>query len=128
LDGFQKATEANLQFQQDMYKKWSSLWPGMPGYQNIPAEQAQKFQKKWAEFVSDLLKRQGEFVEVQFKKGLQNFETFFQLGEIKSAEELHTKSKELWLQCFDSLRQAYEFQINDFQKAIGKWFELAAKP
>jgi hypothetical protein len=128
VEGFQKATEANLQFQQDMYKKWMSLWPGVPMYQDIPAEQAQKFQKKWGEFVSDLIKRQGEFIDAQFKHGVQNVEKVFEFGEIKSPEELRAKSLDLWQQCFESLRQAYEAQIKDFQKATGKWFDLVTKP
>jgi hypothetical protein len=128
FDGFQKATEANLQFQQEMYKKWVSLWPGVPAYQNVPAEQVQKFQKKWGEFVSDLIKQQGEFIDAQFKQGVQSVEKFFQFGEIKSPEELRTKFLEVWQQCFESLRQAYEAQIKDFQKATGKWFDLVTKP
>lgn len=127
FEGFQKATEANLQFQQEMYKKWLTSCPGMPGYQTFSTEQAQAFQKKWTEFVNDLLKRQGEFVESQFKGGVQNIEKFFQIGQSKSPEELRAKSVELWQQCFDSLRQTYQAQISDFQKAMGKWFELVTK-
>jgi hypothetical protein len=128
FEGFHKATEANLQFQQEMYKKWVSLCPIGLSPSKVSAESVQKLQKKWAEFVSALLKRQGEFVDTQFKSGVQNVEKFFQLGETKSPEELRTKTLELWQKCFDGLRLAYETQLTDFQKAMGTWFDLVTKP
>jgi len=126
IESLHKATEANLYFQQEMYKKFVSLWPGVP-VPGTSAEEAKKQQKKWAAFVSDVLKRQEEYIGVQFKAGLQNIEKAFQLGEAKDVEELRAKTRELWQQCFGSLKEAYEGQIHDYQKAVGKWFELVTK-
>lgn len=122
IDNMRKATEATVQMQQEMYKKWFALWPvsGSP-----PAwEQAQQFQKQWAEAFTEVVKRQHETTEIQFKAGLQNIEKAFKLGEIKNPEELRAKTIELWKQCFESLRQASETQMRGFQAAGEKWFEL----
>jgi len=126
IESMRKATEASVLLQQEMFKKWISLWP-VPG--TAPArEQARQMQKKWAETFTDLVKRQREVTKTQFDTGLQNIEKAFQLGEAKNPEELRTRTIELWKQCFESLRQASETQMCEFQVAGEKWFELAATP
>jgi hypothetical protein len=128
FESLQKATEANLQFQQETYRKLMTMWPGTPTSFAVGPEKVRELQKKWGEFISNLLKQQGEFTETQFKAGLQNIEKFFELGEVKAPDELRAKCVELWQKCFESLGQAYQAQITDFQKAMGKWFELVTKP
>jgi predicted RNase H-like HicB family nuclease len=125
IESMRKATEATVLMQQEMFKKWFALWP-MPGAP--PAwEQAQQFQKKWAETFTELLKRQHDITEAQFKAGLQNIEKSFHFAEAKSPEELRTKTAELWKQCFESLRQASESQMREFQVVTEKWFELMSR-
>ena len=34
LDNVRKATETNVQLQQELLKRWAALWPGLPG---VPA-------------------------------------------------------------------------------------------
>jgi len=122
-----KITEATVGMQQEMFKKWFSLWPGIPAIPNYPPsapEQVKQFQKKWAETVNDLLKRHRETVETQFKAGQQNIEKAFQFGEAKTPEEMRAKSLELWQKCIDSVHQSSEAQIRDFQVAVEKWFEV----
>lgn len=127
IESMRKATEATVQMQQEMFKKWVTLWPSVPGAQPAWGEQAQQFQKKWAETTTELLKRQRETAEAQFKVGLQNIEKAFQLGEAATPEELRAKTIELWKQCFESMRQAYETQMHEFQAAGEKWFTLMTK-
>ena len=126
FDTLRKATEANIQLQQEMVKKWIGLWPGVP---SVPAwpDQMQQFQKKWAETVSELLKKQRESTEALFKAGVENLEKAFQLGEVKTPEELRTKALELWQKCFESLRQVWEAQMRDFQTVMTRFTELMAK-
>jgi hypothetical protein len=126
IESLHKATEANLHFQQEMYKKFTNLWPGVPT-PGASAEETKKLQKKWAAFVSDVLKRQEEYINTQFKAGLSNIEKAFEIGEVKNFEELRAKTLELWQQCFESLKEAYEGQIHDCQKALGKWFDFVSK-
>jgi hypothetical protein len=110
-----------------MFKTWVNLWPGIPASSPAWGEQVQQFQKKWAETLGEMLKRQREVTGTQFKAGLQNIEKAFQVGEAKTPEELRTKSLELWRKCFDDLRQVYEAQLRGFEMAMEKWAELTTK-
>src|SRR5262245_4073605 len=127
LESMGKITGATVDMQQEMFKKWFSLWPGFPPVPGFPAawgEQAVPFQKKWAEVVGEIIRRQRETVEAQFKAGQQNIEKAFQLSEAKSPEEYRAKTIEFWQKCIESIRQASEAQIRDFQVAVEKWYEL----
>jgi hypothetical protein len=126
FDNFKKAAEANIQLQQELFKKWFSLWPGVP---SVPAwpEKMQQFQKKWAETVSELLKKQREYTESLFKAGVENLEKAFQFGEVQTPEELRAKTMELWQKCFDSMRQAWETQMADFQMVVSRFAEMMTK-
>lgn len=126
FDSLRKATEETVRLQQEMFKKWVSLWPGLP----LPGswnEQAQEFNKKWTDAANEVLRRQRETMQSQFEAGLQNIEKAFQICEAKSGEELRSKTVELWQKCFYSLRQAFEAQMRDYQVAIGKLVELTTK-
>ena len=101
--------------------------PGVPPYPVAYGEHVQRLQKRWAEFVSDTIRRQREAVEAQFKVGQQNIEKAFQIGEAKNPEELRARTLELWQKCFESVRQTSEAQVRDFTVAIEKWAELMTK-
>ena len=127
FESLRKATEATVEAQQEMYKRWVSLFPTATSYPPAWTEQIQRFQKKWAETVNSLLVRQRDASEAQFKLGLQCIEKAFQLREIKTPEEFRARSIELWQKCFDSIRMASEAQLREFQAATEKWFELMVK-
>ena len=127
FDSLKKTTEMSLQMHQEALKRWGSLWPGVPlGPATIP-EQAQKFQKKWAEFYEETLKKQREAIEVQFKAGLKYIEDAFRLAESKDPAELRAKTIELWQKVFESLQQSYEAQVRDLQAVASRWTELVTK-
>jgi hypothetical protein len=128
MDNFRQATEATVHLQQELFKQWISLWPWpSPPTASPWGEQVHQFQKKWSEALNELVKKQAEVTEAQFKAGLQNIEKAFQLASAKSPEELRTKSLELWQQCFDNLRQVYEAQLRGFESAMEKWTKLMTK-
>ncbi len=133
FESLKKATEVTLQMQQEAFKKWAGLWPGFPGVPGVPAgpamipEQAKNFQKKWAEFYEEVLKKQREMVAAQFQAGLQHIEEAFRLAETKDPAELRTKTIELWQKVFETLRQTFEAQVRDFQALAGRWTELVTK-
>jgi hypothetical protein len=127
IESVRKTTEASVQAQQEMFKKWVSLWPGVPGSAPCGTEQAQQFRQQWAEVVNGLIQRQREGIEALFKLGLQNIEKAFQLGEVKTAEEMRARTVELWQKCFDGLRQAYEIPLKEFQAATEKWIQFVTK-
>ena len=137
LESASKIAGATVEMQQEMIRKWFSLWPGVPpvpGFPAVPgvptawAEQAQKVQKRWAEAVGELIRRRRETVEAQFKAAQQNIEKAFQLGEAKTPEEMRARTIELWQKCVEAVRQASEAQLRDFQAAAEKWFELMTTP
>jgi hypothetical protein len=127
FDNVRKATEASVQMQQELFKKWVSLWPGVPASPTVGGEQVVKFQRKWAETVGELGRKQREFLEAQFHAGLRNIEEAFRLAEVKDPEQLRTRTLELWQKVFDGLRQGSETQLRDFQAAAIKWAELMVK-
>jgi hypothetical protein len=124
FESLRTATEANIQMQQELFKKWVGLFPGVPGFGGEPVP---KLQKKWAEFVADLIKKQRETMEAQFTAGLKHIEEAFRVAEVKDPEELRTKTIELWQQSFEFIRQAYEAQMRDFQAAVVRFTELMMK-
>jgi hypothetical protein len=127
FESLKKATEVSLQMQQEAIKKWVGLWPGLPvGPGPIP-EKAQKFQKKWAEFYEEVLKKQREALAAQFQAGLKYIEEGFRLAETKDPAELRAKTIELWQKVFETLREAFEAQVRDFQALAGRWTELVSK-
>ena len=126
FESLQKATESSIALQQEMFRKWMGLWPGVP-VSTLPFTELQKFQKKWVEVVGELVKKRNESLESQFKAGLQHIEEAFRLTEIKDPEVLRAKTVELWQKTFDYLRQTSETQLRDFQHAVSKWAELTTK-
>jgi hypothetical protein len=127
FDNLRKAAELNLQMQQEMFKKWASLWPGQPVSPTAWTEQPQKLQKKWADFVGEVLKEQRAALEAEFSAGLKNLEDAFRLAEAKDPEELRLKTIELWHMTFEHLQKTFETQLCDFQTAINKWTDLMTK-
>jgi hypothetical protein len=128
FESLRKATETNIHLHQEMFKKWTTFWPGVvPATQPAWYDQVKNFQKKWTETVRDLAKKQRETVEAQFNAGMKNIADAFRLAEVKDVGELRTKTIEFWQNSFDCLKQAYEAQTRDFQEAVGKWTELVTK-
>jgi hypothetical protein len=131
LESMAKIAGTTAEMQQEVFKKWFSVWPGIPCVPGMPAypaawgEQAQRFQKRSGEIVADLVRRQRETFEAQFKVGQQNIEKAFQIGEAKNPEELRAKTLELWQKCFEAVCQASEAQMRNFTTAFEKWIEVS---
>jgi hypothetical protein len=126
FDSFRKATEINVQMQQELFKRWAALWPTAAA---PPAgtDLAQAFPKKWAETVNELVKRQHDTQQEMFAAGIKQMEDVFQLAEAKDVEALRTKTLELWQKSFQFMQHAYEAQFRDFQTAVTKWSEMFTK-
>jgi hypothetical protein len=127
FDNLKKATEASLKMQQEVYEKWVNLWPGLKPPQGTLAEPVQRAQKQWAEFYEDVLKKQRETLEAQFKAGLRYIEDAFRLAEAKDPEELRTRTTELWQKVFETLRQTSEAQLRDLQAFAARWTGLVTR-
>jgi len=127
LESMGKVTGATVAMQQEIFKKWIGMFPGMPGGPSYPQanpEQFAQFQKKWAETANELFRRQREVFEAQFKSGMENIEVAFKVAEAKDPEEVRARTIELWRKCFDSLRQVSEAQLRETQAATEKFFAM----
>jgi hypothetical protein len=127
FENLRLATESGMQVQQELFKKWVGVWSGVPTTPNAGGEKILKAQKKWSEFVAELVTKQRETLETQFSAGLKNIEEAFRLAENQKPEELRAKTIELWQKSIDCMRQTYEAQMRDFQAAVMKWTELVVK-
>jgi len=120
VENIRQATETSVRLQQEMFKRRITLWPTLPTPSSWE-EQAKEFQKKWAETMDDLIKRQAELTQAQFKAGLASIEKAFKLVEAKTPEDLRAKGLELWMLCFENLRKVQEAQVQEFEAAMQKW-------
>jgi hypothetical protein len=129
FDSLRTATESSIHMQQEMFKTWLGMWPGVPAAVNggEPFKKYQKVQQKWAAFVAEMVQKQREVMEAQFSAGLKNIEEAFRLGEVKDPEELRARTIELWQQSFDCFRKLFEAQLREFQVATAKWTELMTR-
>jgi hypothetical protein len=125
FDSMRKANEMNVRMQQELFKRWTALWPGVAA--PFWGEHVQALQKKWADTVNELVKRHCETQQEQFAAGLEQIEQAFQLAQIKDIETLRTKTLELWQKTFQFFQQSSEAQVRDFQNAVAKWTELVTK-
>ena len=125
FESLRKATDATVKMQQELFSKWTTMFPGLP---MVPAAyEPVKFQKRCVEVMTELTRKQRETLEAQFNNGVKTIEEAFRVFEAKDPEELRAKTVELWQKTFDSLRQVYDSQVKDFQAATAKWAELMTK-
>ncbi len=126
FENLRQASTAAIGMQQELFKKWVGMWPGVPAVPPAVGEPL-KVQKEWVGAVSDLVRRRREALEAQFSAGLGNIEEAFHLAEAKNPEELRAKTVALWQKVFECLRQTYETQARDFQGAAARFAELITK-
>ena len=125
FESLRKATDATVKMQQELFHKWTALFPALP---MVPAAfEPVKFQKRCLEVITELTTKQREALEAQFNAGVKTIEEAFRLCEAKDPGELRTRTVELWQKTFDSLRQVYDAQARDFQTAVVKWGELVTR-
>jgi hypothetical protein len=126
IDNVRKTTESSVALQQELFRKWVSLWPGAP-VSVIPFGELQKFQKKWVEMLGELFQRENDTLAVQLKMGFGAVEKLFRLTEAKDPEQLRTKTEEFWQKTFDDLRLISETQMHSLQNAVAKLTEAPNK-
>src|SRR5512135_956746 len=114
-----KATEAAIQAQQEMFRTWTNYWAGKP-------DQVQAVQQKWVDTFGDLIKKQQDALEAQYKSGLKMIEDAFTLPTAKDPEALRRKLIEDWEKDFESHQRIAEEKMQAFHAALAKWTERAA--
>jgi hypothetical protein len=111
-----------------MFRAWTGYWGGALSSQQPVAARIQPFQKKWADTMADLIKKQQGSLEAQFQAGLKVIEGAFGITGAKNPEEVRTKVIDCWKAGFDCLRRTVEMQLEGFQAIVAKGAELAANP
>jgi len=134
FDSFRKASESTMQMQQELFKQWTSqlttaapTLPGVPSDPTAWTHQAQSFQKRWLETLTEMMNKHRESLDAQYKAGIRAIEESIRVNEVKSPEDYRRMTEEFWRKGFENLKSSTETQIRDFQAATQKWCELMAK-
>jgi len=129
FDHYRKASESTIQMQQDLFKKWMNQWPAPESASDTAwAEQAQSYQKRWVEGVTEAMNKHREQLDAQYKAGINAIEEAFRVTEAKTPEDYRRMTEDLWRKSFETLKSSAETQARDFQGMVEKWFELMPKP
>ena len=127
FDNLKKAAEANVEMQQEMFRKWTSGWPGFPQPQSAWLERVQKFQKEWGKTVKDVLTRHREVLDEQYSLAMESLEEAFKVAQSSDPQEWAKRREKLCRKSLDVMREVSETQAKELQDALSKWAELASK-
>ena len=123
VDNVRKAAEANLKLQQEVFRTWSTLWPGMPAPQTAWMDKMQDFQRQWANTISDLARKHRDVQDRQYQAALESLEEALRVTESKNPEEFRKRSEQLCRKTIDCVKEISETQMKEFQEAINKFNE-----
>lgn len=124
---FRKAAESNLKMQQEMFRHWGALCPGFPTPQAAWLDRVRDFQRQWDHTVSDLVREHREVLNRQYQAALESLEEALRVTESSNPAELRERTEEFCRKSLDCVREISEAQLKEFQNAVNKWSELAAK-
>lgn len=127
FDNLQKTAEMSMQMQQELFRNWSTQFPTIPAPQAEWAEQVRSFQKEWAETVTSLLKKNRKDLDHQYRTNIESLEEAFRLAESSDPEEFRNRAELVCRKSIECVKELAETQMREFQEAINKWLELAAK-
>jgi hypothetical protein len=129
IEHVRKLAESNIEMQQEIFRKWSNNWPGVPQPQLHGAwhEKAQKFQKAWSKIVKELLARHREVLDEQYDLAVSSLEEAFRLAQSSEPQESAKRYESLCRKSLAVIRESGELQIKELQDALSKWSELVGK-
>jgi hypothetical protein len=127
LNNMRKAGEANLKMQQEVFRQWSTLWPGFPNPQAAWLDKVRDFQHQWVITISDLARKHHDVLNRQYQAALESFEEALRVTESSNPEEFRHRTEQLFRKTLDCLREISETQMNEVREAVSKWSELATK-
>jgi len=142
LENYSKAVDSALKMQQEMLRNWTMPWsacgtrvPELPLTGTSTAATAttaaawlepfRAVQAKWAEAVIDMLKRNRETLDEQYRAGIRIINDAFRIGEARDPEQFLCLSQELSRQNFEVLKTAIASQMHDIQCVTQKCYEAA---
>jgi len=128
LDGFRKATESSLQFQQEAVKQWTQQFlSAQPNMSGASAEWTRTIQTRWKDLTIEMLNKHRMSLDAMYSSGIQAIEQSFRITEAKSSEDYRRIVDELWHRLFDALKGQLETQFRDFQRWSEQSFDIAQK-
>ena len=127
FDNVRKAAEANLKMQQEVFRQWTTLWPGMPTPQSVWVDKVRDFQRQWGSAISDLARKHRDTFDRQYQAALESLEEALRVGESGNPEEFRRRTEQFCRKTLDCMREASEAQMKEFQDAMSKLSELVTK-
>jgi hypothetical protein len=127
FDNLRKTAEANLEMQQELFRKWTANWTGLPQPQNAWFDRAQKVQKEWAKTVKDVLAKHREVLDEQYRLALDSLEEAFSVVQSTDPQEFAKRCESLCRKTIEVMRDSTELQAKEIQDAFTKWIDLATK-
>jgi hypothetical protein len=127
FENLRKTAEANIEMQQELFRQWSSNWPGLPQPQNAWMERIQKFQKDWAGTAKELLARHREVLDAEYQMAVDSLEEAFRVGQASDPQDFAKRCEAVCRKSLEALRDVGELQLKQTQEALSKWITLAVK-
>ncbi len=129
FESIRKATEANVEMQQEFFRMWSEKWSTVSqnGSENAWSKKVTSAQNEWQETMEDMLAKRREVIDVQVQSAVEAMEGAMGLAQSTSPEEFGTKAQELCRTTLDAVQQSSEAQLEEYQTAVKTWVEMASK-
>jgi hypothetical protein len=123
-----KAMESSLQIQQAMVRHWTQDLPSMsPLSAGLSADWGGAMRKRWIEITLEMLNRQREAFDANYRATIQAIEKLMRVAEAKSSEDSVKAMEEVWRTMLDAVKNQSEAQFREFQSWIEKSLDLARK-
>jgi hypothetical protein len=125
FENVRKAAESAIKMQQDMVDQWTKLWPAMAQSKDDWAGRIHKAHREWASGVTELMRKQRELWEEQFRAGIESLEDTCRLASAKDPVELRERFEAQFRKTMEVIKSTSETQVRNFQEAMQKWIELS---
>ncbi len=91
FQNIRKASEANLKLQQEVFRQWTSLWPGMSTPQTVWTDKVRDLQTKLSSTISDLARKHREVVDKQYDAAIESLDSALRMSESTTPEEFRRR-------------------------------------
>jgi hypothetical protein len=127
FDSLQKIAESNIEMQQELFRQWSSNWPGFPQPDSAWLDRVQKFQKEWSKTFTELVNKHRNMLDDQYRISIDALKEAFRVVQSSNPEEYRKRCEELCRKNLELIREAGEIQMKETQEALNRWLVMAVK-
>jgi hypothetical protein len=127
FENLRKTAETSVEMQQEMFRQWTSKFPGFPQSQNAWVERAQKFQKDWSKTVKELLTKHREVLDEEYRMAIDSLEEAFRVVQSTDPQDCAKRCESLCKKTLEVVREVGELQVKETQEALNKIIGLAVK-